>query len=232
MKNLFKNPKTRMRNLFLVLLPFLIIMIVCGVISYKSLSSITNSSSTTYKNSIKEYGYYLRSNATDYQEEIFKELQDALNAKEVDKTQVAALVAECYVADFYTWTNKAGSYDVGGMCYIYGESKNNYYFQAKEQFYKYLTYYINTYGSENLIEVENIEVTNSASAGTYTANGVTYDAYSVSLTWTYKNANTLTGVNITDPDGNKATFSDATRMFFTMIDNGEGRMEIVQCWSE
>lgn len=233
MKKLFKNPKTRMRNLLLVILPFLVVAIICSVIFYKSITSITDTSSTTtYKKSIEEYGYYLRSNATDYQEELFKELEKALNADEIDKTQVAALVAENYVADYYTWTNKSGSYDIGGLYYVFSGSKNNYYFQSKEQFYKYLTYYINTYGSKNLIEVEDIVVEGSTAAGQYWIDGIGYDSYSVALSWTYINADTLTGVNITDPDGNKATFNDATKMYFTVIDDGDGRMEIVQCWSE
>lgn len=233
MKNLFKNPKTRARNVILVVLPFVIIAGVCLFLSYKSLKSMASSDTTstvTYKDSIDGYDYHLRTEATNYQEELFHELQDAINDG-TDEAKTATLVAENFVADFYTLSNKAGTYDVGGMYYVFNEVKNNFYYAARDGFYKYLTYYIDTYGSENLLEVTNINVAEaSTEPGSYVYDGVTYKSFFVSLDIEYKNANTLTGVDIVDPNGNEDNTTFADRLYILVIENENGRFEIAQMY--
>lgn len=235
MKNLFKNPKTRTRNLLLVIAPFLVVMIICGVISFKSLKSMaSNTSGTTvsYKDSIDSMDYHLRNNATDLQEELFHDLQDAINDG-TDKANIAYLVAKNYVADFYTWTNKDGTYDIGGMYYVYSPQKTSIYAKARNTYYKYLTYYIETFGSENLLEVTGFNDEESyvnTTATTYELDGVTYEAYDVFLEWTYKNESTFNGISYymdgTTLDGFEK------RVYFTVIINDEGRYEIARAYGE
>lgn len=236
MKNLFKNPKTRMRNLLLVILPFVVLIIVFGFISVKSISSISGNSSGTstdsYKDSIDSYDYHLRSNATKYQEELFNKLSDAIDDGS-DKSEIAKLVAENFVADFYTWTNKENSYDVGGMYYVYSPQKVTIYHNARDDYYKYLTYYINTFGSDKLLEVESIESEVSDEAGTYELDGKTYDSYYVTCNWTYKNLDTFSSIKKvqTGSSSDYETVDDfVTCCHFTIIENEGGRFEIVQAY--
>lgn len=228
MKNLFKNPKTRKRNLILAILPFVILASICGFIAFKSVSSISGNaqgnSKDSYKDSIDSMDYHLRSNATKYQTELFKDLTKAVEDGS-DKYEIAKLVAENYVADFYTWSNKDGTYDVGGMYYVYSPQKTAIYTQARNTYYKYVTYFINQFGAKNLLEVENITPTLGDKVGTYEFEGKKYDSYFVTCEWTYKNEDTFKDINMKSGDG------FVKKEYFTIIEK-DGRFEIVQAYGD
>lgn len=228
MKNLFKNPKTRKRNLILAILPFVILASICGFIAFKSVSSISGNaqgnSKDSYKDSIDSMDYHLRSNATKYQTELFKDLTKAVEDGS-DKYEIAKLVAENYVADFYTWSNKDGTYDVGGMYYVYSPQKTAIYTQARNTYYKYVTYYINQFGAKNLLEVENITSTLGDKEGSYEFEGKKYDSYFVTCEWTYKNEDTFKDINMKSGDG------FVKKEYFTIIEK-DGRFEIVQAYGD
>ena len=228
MKNLFKNPKTRKRNLILAILPFVILAGICGFIAFKSVSSISGNaqgnSKDSYKDSIDSMDYHLRSNATKYQTELFKDLTKVVEDGS-DKYEIARLVAENYVADFYTWSNKDGTYDVGGMYYVYSPQKTAIYTQARNTYYKYVTYYINQFGAKNLLEVENITPTLGDKVGTYEFEGKKYDSYFVTCEWTYKNEDTFKDINMKSGDG------FVKKEYFTIIEK-DGRFEIVQAYGD
>ena len=219
---LFEDKKKRYLYLALCILPFLIAIGIFGFITYKeakTLISMAKSDITTEvkdENLIESMGYQLRENATDLQKEYFAELKAAVASDSVTEAELAGLVCKNYVADFYTWTNKTGQYDVGGMYYVYSgrnetmKYKPLIYIKARDGFYKYINQYINEYGSENLIEVENVEVVSSkkldqqydmheATQYVQGADGVwvweyddlKHDAYEVTCTWTYKEGSSL-----------------------------------------
>ena len=239
MKKLFKNHKTRYRNLLLFIIPILIICGVFGYISYKAVKDITGTAkgeekTSQYKNSIESMGYYLRPNATAVQVEYFKELQDLIKDG-TNKEEIAACVAKNFVADFYTWSNKDGSYDVGGMFYIYGPAKNVTIAQARNTYYKYLTYYINEFGQDKMLEVASVDT--AVEHTPYDLDGKDYDAYLVTCNWTYKNEDTFKGLNILMPseaqDGTYWHYQDfAKRSYFIVIINEDGRYEIVASFGD
>ena len=74
---LFKDKKKRYLNLVLILLPFVILMGIFGFAAFKSAKGISNNvgGEVAFSNSIDTMDYHLRANATDYQKELFKELQ-------------------------------------------------------------------------------------------------------------------------------------------------------------
>lgn len=228
MKNLFNNPKTRKRNLILAILPFVIIASICGFIAFKSVNSISGNAQGTskesYKDSIDSMDYHLRSNATKYQTELFRELTKAIEDG-TDKYNIARLVAENYVADFYTWSNKDGTYDVGGMYYVYSPQKTTIYTQARNTYYKYVTYYINQFGAKNLLEVENITSTLGDKVGSYEFEGKKYDSYFVTCEWTYKNEDTFKDISMKSGD------DFVKKEYFTIIEKN-GRFEIVQAYGD
>ena len=236
MKKLFKNPKTRTRNLILVILPFVIVAIVCCFMTFKSIKSMSDNASGTsteaYKDSIDSMDYHLRSNATKLQTELFKDLTKAVESG--DKAEIAKLVAENYVADFYTWTNKDGTYDIGGMYYVYSPQKTTIYAQARNSYYKYLTYYINTYGSDKLLEVESIDAAVDSEIRTYEFEGKTYSAYFVTCTWTYKNEDTFKDIYLKGyaDSVEEENRKFVTKEYFLIIENEDGRFEIVQAYGD
>lgn len=215
---LFKDKKKRYLNLVLILLPFVILMGIFGFAAFKSAKGISNNvgGEVAFSNSIDTMDYHLRANATDYQKELFKELDQAV--KDKDKEKIAECVAKNYIADFYTWTNKSGSYDVGGMYYVYSPNKGNIVAQARAQFYKYLSTYIKEYGSENLLEVIEVTAEGGNNGKKYELDGKTYDLYFYTCDFKY-NENTKLNLN---------EFN--TKLYMSIIENEDGRFEIVQCY--
>lgn len=208
--------------MILVLIPFVLLMGFFAFVSIKSISGIIgtatgDASTTSDKSVIESMNYHLRSNATDLQVELFDELRDLVKDG-TDKSAIAVSVAKNFVADFYTWTNKAGSYDIGGMYYIFAPSKNNAFVQARNEFYKYVSYYINEYGKDNILEIDTIEA-KDIEATTYEFEGKSYDGYALTCEWTYKECK----------DFPYEKFE--RRGYFTVVEN-EGRFEIVQAYGD
>ena len=140
--------------------------------------------SKTIKNQEGEVLYEISNNATDYQKLIFTELSDVIK-NEGTPQEYAASVVKNYIADFYTWSNKKGTYDIGGMQYVYQPEIVNIYNFAKDSFYRDLSYYIQTVGAESLLEVENVEITFSDFNAKIEYNGETYQSFYVTANWTY-----------------------------------------------
>ena len=208
--------------MLLVILPFVILIFVFGFLTYKSVSGLVGNVSGTStaveeKDVIDSMDYHLRSNATDFQVGLFEELNSLIKDGS-DESAIAASVAENFVADFYTWTNKDSSYDIGGMYYVFGKTKNNVYVQARNTFYKYVAYYMNTYGKDDLLEVESIDTENPQKT-TFEYEGKTYDAYFVTCRWTYKKCS------------NFPVERYITKSYFTVVNNN-GRFEIADAYGD
>jgi len=243
--SLFADKKKRYLYMFLILLPLLIAIGFFAFNVYKEaknlLSLAKGTTETKAENVVESMNYVLRDNATDLQKEYFAQLKDAIESDDSTATdaEIAGLVCKNYVADFYTWTNKQGQYDIGGFYYLFSEKdetvtfKENAYLKARDGFYKYINEYIDEYGSENLLEVDSVEVVKAEKLDDkYTIHqwvetiqvgedeydiiydDVDYDAYYVTCSWTYKDC---------AMDLNKFD----KRMNFIVVKN-EGRYEIVE----
>lgn len=213
---LFANKKTRYKKLLIILIPLFVSLIVCAFFAYSSISSVLGigNFSGGKKYDIDSLDYHLRSNATDYQKELFNELKELIN-DESDDLAISECVVKNYIADTYTWNNKKGQWDVGGMCYIYSPMKVNFYLKAKDEFYGLLNKYIDEYANDELLEVSNIEVTSSYKGeDKYEVDGNTYDNFVVKAKWEYT------------PESKFAQEVD-NNMFFVVIKNDNGRYEIV-----
>lgn len=216
-KDLFEDKKKRYLYMMLFILPFVIAIGVFGFITYREAKTILDLAKSeeqavkddNYK--ISSMDYVLRANATDYQKQLFAELKDAVEVSNADDKTLASLVSKNFIADFYTWTNKQGQYDVGGMYYICDSKtedfkyNENFYIKARDSFYKYLSKYIKDYGAKNLIEVDNVNVISCSDLGypyslyelsdsvlledgdvERTYSNVDHNAYYIKLNWTYK----------------------------------------------
>lgn len=242
-KDLFEDRNKRFLYIILFILPFLIAIGIFGFIAYKEAKNLINlATGTTETNSnylISSMNYTLRDNATEYQQECFAELKNSIESGD-DENTIVGLVGKNYVADFYTWTNKQGQYDVGGMEYVNSEKndaieyKTNIYLKARDGFYRYINEYINKYSIENLIEVQNVNVISvTKNLNLYTMyeyietiqvgddawekiyDNVDHKCFNVSLTWSYKPE---TKLNLSD---------FATSINLLIIEN-DGRYEIVE----
>lgn len=236
-KALFEDKKKRYLYMILFILPFVVAIGIFGFNAYKEAKNLIDLVSGTTEiqdeNKIESEGYVLRDNATDYQKQLFAELKQAIEVDNADEQTIVSLVCKNYVADFYTWTNKQGQYDIGGMCYLYhGEYidgthfDTNVYSKARDSFYKYINNYKKEYGDNDVLEIENVEVTKCSKApyevvinehveNRQDEEGEWYDyredrsyvAYDVTCAWTYKQNKMDTG-------------NFATKMNFLVLSNG------------
>lgn len=165
---IFENKKKRYLIILLIMIPLLLIVGFLGYGVYKDAMGIINmargSVETKDEHIIESMNYILRVDPTDIQAEYFAELKQAIEVDNADDATIAGLVVKNFVTDFYTWSNKRGQYDVGGMYYIYTPQKKDVYIQARDEFYKYINHYINEYGVENLMEVESVEISSVTKA--------------------------------------------------------------------
>ncbi|MEG2329818.1 hypothetical protein [Anaerorhabdus sp.] len=164
--------------------------------------------------SMKNDYYTIGNNPTELNKENFKALTAAL--KEGDDLKIADAVVRNFIAEYYTWTNKDGNYEVGGVQYIYGPKYTTFAEESRWGFYKDLDLYITQYGRENLLEVDSIE-TKVDYAADYVIGDQVLKAYYVEATWTYKSSSKI----------NVDEFQKTG--YFTVADNN-GRFEIVRMY--
>lgn len=215
----FKNKKIRYLFTTAVCLPFIVFILFLSLNIISSIKKIKNGKANTEVSyNIGNYDYFLRDDATRIQRNYFKELEKALSAKEIDDNLVAELVVKNFVADMYTWTNKGGSYDVGGVYYLYSPVRTNLYQQARNRFYKNFSNYEKEFGKENLLEVENVETT---FIDNQKFDGFTDPAskfFHITANWVYKD----------HPNFDESKFTKKGEFF--LIKNPEGRFEIIVGW--
>lgn len=141
--------------------------------------------------------YTLRETATDYQKEIYDELIEAQKTFEeswVPETEeaYAEAVVKNFIADFFTWSNKGGRNDVGGLQFVYPLYRSDFRNKAVDVFYLYLDYYIEEYGADQLLTVENVNVTGVDPNFVYTMpDGTQMDGTYVYAEWTYADSDKL-----------------------------------------
>lgn len=225
-KELLKDKKKRYLVTILCIVPFLVAILlfsISAINDVKDIIKLTQSPEATIsenKHYISSMNYLIRDNATDYQVELFNELKDACEAN-TDPIAITSAVVKNYIADFYTWTNKAGQYDVGGMYFVYHDQDDLIYIQARDGIYKYINEYIEEFGSDQLLEVESVTATSVKSNEHWTIDGVDYEAWNVTASWKYV-------------EGKKfSTNNFATKMNFIVIYNtNSSKYEIIVATTE
>lgn len=223
MITIFKNPRFRYKWLLIIIIPLLIIFFILCFLAYKSVLNIAGTDSAASKGKeyyIESMDYRLRNNATDYQITLFKELEDSIS--ENDDIKIAENVVKNYVADVYTWTNKEGKWDVGGMMYVYSKQDLAIYYQIRDGLYQSFKKFEDEFEKENLIEVIDAQVTSSKKTDEeYVVDGSSFDAYEITCEWEYAGTK-------------KFTRKIAHRAYFTVIKNinNNGRFEIVSVYGD
>ena len=167
--------------------------------------------------SMKNDVYIIGNNPTDIEKEYFQKLTDSL--KGGNPEEIAEAVVYNFVSDYFTWTNKDGNYEVGGLQYIFAEKYSK--FEEWNRWYPNsdMDLYISQYGRANLIQVKEITTeVPTFRTDDFTVQSVdpaeTYPCYQVQVKWTYED----TAVNTAD---------FPNRMRFQVVDH-DGRFEIVE----
>lgn len=178
----------------------LVIIAVISVIGYLCFLVIGNNKNNkpqeTVKKNINEiegYGITLDDQDSELYKELFNELKKNLESKDINKKEYAKSVAEMYIVDLYSINNKLNKYDISTEL-IWPTIADNYRTQVMDTLYLYVEDNSRKQRDQNLPEVKSIEVdTIKESKYVYnngtdkdTSDDVTYDAYEIELTWTYR----------------------------------------------
>lgn len=172
--------------------------------------------------SMKNSQYVIGNNPTDIEKTYFQELSDAVKAN--DDAAICEAVVKSFVTEYFTWTNKDGNYEVGGLQYIYGSKYPVFEEWSRYNYYSDLDLYISQYGRDNLLQVKEVTLDKPVEKAPDFATAVwisdtekqdiLFDSYEVNVSWTYENCKL-----------NTSDFVSGARFFLV---NNEGRWEIAE----
>lgn len=171
------------------------------------------------ENSMSNDEYTIGNNPTDLEKEYFQELTDAMETG--DSLAISEALCKEFAADYLTWRNKDGTYEVGGLQYIYGPQYvafNNY---SRWNYMNDFDLYLSQYGRDHLPQVASVEVTDSYDNGSFEVKledpRRTLDSYYVAVTITYEADSVLDPSRFVD----HGTF---------VVVNNDGRYEIAEIY--
>ena len=202
-----KKKKSINTNNLMVILLVITVLVVCGALGFNIYSVLKADSGAGKTDTVQKVGneysndyYTIGNNPTDINKTYFKEINSAL--KDGDNVKIAESLAKTFVTEYYTWTNKDGNYDIGGIQYIYGPKQSDFETYTLNNFYLDLDLYLTQVDRKDLIEVKEVTV-NSSSEGSYgvQADGQTDEegnpiltelpGVTVDVSWTYETSEAL-----------------------------------------
>lgn len=229
--------KVKLNNILTLLLLITSIAVIgaFGFNIYNIMSTNTGEGETIQQEEVSnEYRndyYSIGNNPTEINKTYFLELNDALEGKTVTDENgntyagdeaIAEAVVKNFIAQYYTWTNKDGNYDIGGMQYIYSPKQSDFESYTLNNFYEDMDLYMSQNDRDSLIQVKDV-----------TINSVTTtESYSVSYTDESGNAVTTT-LSCIDVDaswsyeeGTSMNTTDLQKHALFHVVNNNGRWEI------
>lgn len=193
----------------------LIVCLVGGFFIFKTINQKTDVDGSQLT---KDEFYSIRNNATQYQKDLYAELLEEVENESKDLDKISELVAQNFVADFYTWTNKFRKNDVGGLQFVREDIRTSVYQSAQQSVYGDMYYYLNNGGLKNTLEIEEVTVDNAEKIDFFIydkegskdiydedlkkwMDGDYHEAYKVKVSWKYKNTDSFDS-NVYDDEAN------------------------------
>lgn len=178
----------------------LIIIAVFSIVGYLCYLVIGNSKTSKSKETVKKnlntiegYNITLDDQDSELYKELYNELKKNLEGKEINYKEYAKSVAKMYIVDLYSINNKLNKYDVSTEL-IWPTIAENYRTQVMDTLYLYVEDNSKGQRDQNLPTVSKIDVekiketkfTYNAGTAKEKSDDVTYDAYEVELSWSYR----------------------------------------------
>lgn len=178
-----QNNKKRKKKIIIAL--FIVIIIISSFFIYNNVINNKNKDEVKIAKVIDKYNYNLYENETLLYQEKFDELEKILSKEDIDYDSYAKKIAELFIIDFYTLTNKVSKNDIGGVEFIIPSLKDNFIEQARSTFYRYIE--VDSSRTQKLPEVSDITSVNVENTSfKYKDKKVDDNAYKVSIEWEYK----------------------------------------------
>lgn len=169
----------------LIAIVVILVVAVVGIFTYKTFFSKPVIKEAKVLKEIKNYGYVLKDNKSKKYQARFKDLAKILESDKVDYKAYASKLAEMFVVDFYSLSDKTAKTDVGGVDIVLPDILNNFLENAENTFYKYVESNIYNNRKQKLPEVNTVEV-ESVEKTTFTYNDtIDENAYQVKVKWDY-----------------------------------------------
>ncbi len=205
----------RNRKLYYGLIVFIVTLFL-GIFIF--VFGIMSNSSSEAEQVINSNDYYsLKGNPTSLERDLFDKLTSEIESDNPQRLVIAELVAKSFVADYYTWSNKAGVYDIGGSEFIMPEEGTNFYFSSRLYYYNKMYDYINTnIALTDLVEVETVSDSIASYSVDYDYYGTSYLSFYIELSWTYKESEII----------DTTLFPNSAAI--TLIEREDGRIEVVR----
>lgn len=154
-----KKRKINFKKISLIVVLLLVVVLIIIIIKNTS-NKNPNNKKNEVTESITNFPYTLKENDTPLVKDLFSKLKEQLSQDQINEEQYAKLVAQLFVADFYTINNKISNDDIGGIQFVHPDIRANFILKAKDTIYKYVKN--NIYGNrhQELPIVTNVKIEN------------------------------------------------------------------------
>ena len=166
----------------------LILIIALGFVGYyiyKNIGKKEEVKEIKVINKIDKYGYQLKENKPSKYKNLFEELKEILNEENVNEEDYAKKIAEMFIYDFYSLSDKTAKTDIGGTEFVHKEILENFLQNAQDTYYKYVESNVYNNRRQSLPTVSNI-IIEKVDNTKYEYNDK-YDekAYIINISWDY-----------------------------------------------
>ena len=179
-----KNKKLKILGILLVIIIFLSTgFLYLKIYNESSAKKVTKISTI---DNIKSYNYILNSNASSYYKDLFKELKTILNEEQIKEEEYAKKIAQLFISDLFTLSNKITSSDIGGVQYVFADFQEDFVSIAQTGLYSSIK--SNVYGDrkQELPEVSEVLILKTEQKNFKYKDKTFEDSYYINVEIKYK----------------------------------------------
>jgi hypothetical protein len=161
-----KRKINKKKIIFILLGMLLIVLISVFGINYLINSKETKQEKPKVENKKEEekisildtYNYKISDNATEYEKNLFKELETILNKEEVNFEEYATILSKIFISDLLTLNTKKSSSDITSMQYIYDNYREYYKKEVMDTIYSTIELNLDGKRTQELPTVKEVKV--------------------------------------------------------------------------
>lgn len=159
-----KKKKLRLKKWVKVAISLSITLLALTIIGYIIYSNMFNKKEEEIETVIKEeiesdtYKYYINSNASNYEKEVFEELKEVLSKEKINEEEYALSLAKVFISNLFTLNSKNNSSDIPSSQYVYDSYQETYKTIIKDTIYSSIELNLNGERTQELPEVTNVEI--------------------------------------------------------------------------
>ena len=190
-----KNKKISPKVKILIIISGLTLGTILLLITYNVLTKYVfnnqkdNTSSTVKEETIANelYDYKITNKATNYEKELFKELETILSEDTIVYDNYASTLTKLFITDLFTLKNKKSSSDVRSSQYVYIDYQETFKLMVKESMYSNIELDLDGTREQKLPVVKNV-IINSTTKDKFLYNNEVIDeeAYYIDTTIEYE----------------------------------------------